>query len=460
MPPDQSHDDAIVSPRRPRRKVDVFSRLTGDTDEDTHRDVVTVYSKDWHREMSRHEASTTRSSRKTASPAASPRSAASGMPHTATASPTHRDEVHEVPQHQPDQTPFSARPPSQGTGVSRESRDAAHKLRKMETLRKIEELRETDHQKILSDIDRRKQREARAFEESMKALSRRTPATVEVGRLLRLHREHIHKKRVSLTEDWNRSVLNPLQEYIQQTLTEPPPLPAVMQAGPATERSLEWRRRQRASSPASARELAASSDEELFRRTYDSFFSPRQREMAYRSQFARRLPARESQAWKATPSGRECRPTMPPESWGELILLASPFNHTRDGGPPLVGRGRNIGEPSDHDLLVEGMTPREPAGLRKGGDRGILKQGGKLALQGEARMHLTEYGGSSAAPLQDHYHYSIGRDVTDREFSKGKRILPPPCIRVLNRKKAREMPKTFAAGEERTGGEEKGNGIE
>lgn len=120
------------------------------------------------------------------------------------------------------------------------------------------------------------------------------------------------------------------------------------------------------------------------------------------------------------------RPTLEPTEWGQVAVQGTMFGHfarvaeqgtgfkrTKKGGP-------DVHVPSESDgVPVAGTRVSRAHGYN---DTGILR--GDFASRGQASQFKTEHGTSTGAPVQDHYHFHAGREVTDVEFPQGKRIFP------------------------------------
>lgn len=120
------------------------------------------------------------------------------------------------------------------------------------------------------------------------------------------------------------------------------------------------------------------------------------------------------------------RPTLEPTAWGQVTIEGTMLGHVaKVGGPGSEMKrskkgGANVHVPDENDgILVAGTRVSRERGNR---DLGILR--GDYAARGEASQHKTDCGRSSGAPLQDHYGFHGGREVSDLEFPAGKRMFP------------------------------------
>lgn len=120
------------------------------------------------------------------------------------------------------------------------------------------------------------------------------------------------------------------------------------------------------------------------------------------------------------------RPTLEPTDWGQVAIQGTLFGHfaqVAEQGPGFKRSkkgGTDVHVPSESDgVLTAGTRASRANGLY---DRGILR--GDYASRGEASQFKHEHGTSSGAPLQDHFNFHGGKEVTDLEFPLGKRMFP------------------------------------
>jgi hypothetical protein len=120
------------------------------------------------------------------------------------------------------------------------------------------------------------------------------------------------------------------------------------------------------------------------------------------------------------------RPTLEPGLWGQVKLQGTSCGHLAqmaEGGEDFR-KGRRGGDgvhiPDESDGVP--ACGKRISRVHGHGDVGILR--GSLGKRGESSAYLSMDGASSAAPMQDHYTYQTGDNVTSLEFPPGKRTFP------------------------------------
>merc|ERR1712070_1016011 len=122
------------------------------------------------------------------------------------------------------------------------------------------------------------------------------------------------------------------------------------------------------------------------------------------------------------------RPTLEPTEWGQTKLQALPcgnFAQCVEQGPQARMFTRGGADcsfaPDESDgISAAGKRTARVFGSRSvsHSDLGLLR----TSDRGQAALHKTSLGASSAAPMQDHYSYQTGPAVTNAEFPLGKRL--------------------------------------
>jgi len=115
------------------------------------------------------------------------------------------------------------------------------------------------------------------------------------------------------------------------------------------------------------------------------------------------------------------RPILEPDLWGQLHLQATCYGHFAQLNE--LGTG-----PLKTNVKMGGFVPTEKDGISIAGKRRTRFEHNNLGLlqgntvRGEAHKDKTILGGSSGAPIQDHYHYRTGSTITNSEFPLGKKV--------------------------------------
>eukprot|EP00933_Yihiella_yeosuensis_P054882 TRINITY_DN5346_c1_g2_i1.p1 TRINITY_DN5346_c1_g2~~TRINITY_DN5346_c1_g2_i1.p1 ORF type:complete len:391 (-),score=81.53 TRINITY_DN5346_c1_g2_i1:236-1357(-) len=165
--------------------------------------------------------------------------------------------------------------------------------------------------------------------------------------------------------------------------------------------------------------LRQQEDEQGFLRAADHILNtPREGNVAELVQ--RRKLIQESVAQRSN-----TRPMLPVQMWEQRQHYASSLGYfvqsCERGGPHHCARrqgteAHRIDESDGVEAAGKTKTRWERNRL------GMLT--GTVAKEGESAQHKTTHGRSSAAPMQDHYHYEQGNDAVEREMPAHKRLYP------------------------------------
>lgn len=128
------------------------------------------------------------------------------------------------------------------------------------------------------------------------------------------------------------------------------------------------------------------------------------------------------------------------------LLSASPFG-SLSSGASSPAMGRQSLNPTEYSKATEHVPPPGyPRGRLRGASvhcpdesDGVLAAGTRHTradghhnkgilhgdrARGQANEHKMHHGAGSSAPMQDHYNFACGREITDLEIPLGKRVFP------------------------------------
>jgi len=135
--------------------------------------------------------------------------------------------------------------------------------------------------------------------------------------------------------------------------------------------------------------------------------------------------------WIPTVPKSRSRRILEPTAWGQTALQATPYGRFTQvvelGAGARMGKRAACGAGGQHDAFIPSEADGVPVAGRRplpetGSHFGILD--GDWGVRGEAAQFKTELGGSSGAPVQDHYQYERGNTLMLAEFPLGKRHFP------------------------------------
>eukprot|EP00747_Dinoflagellata_sp_TGD_P162878 gnl/TRDRNA2_/TRDRNA2_180993_c0_seq1.p1 gnl/TRDRNA2_/TRDRNA2_180993_c0~~gnl/TRDRNA2_/TRDRNA2_180993_c0_seq1.p1 ORF type:complete len:404 (+),score=74.87 gnl/TRDRNA2_/TRDRNA2_180993_c0_seq1:76-1287(+) len=309
--------------------------------------------------------------------------------------------------------------PQEPSGSSRAEWEAQQrKKEQMAKHEKLNKVRKQDEKSIKERCARNASVREQKFEEMMERMRTEDVARVEAAKMIRENEIDMENKRLDLYNKWDQQVYKAVEHKLQKWMT------SGQTVEPSSARGVPGER----GDPVKA-SLVDREDEQAFRRMADTYLQGPSIDEITSDQKVLRARARERELTETTVRTRpKMRPTLPPMYWAQQEHYASPYGYFSQGcekerlgigfhSARRMGRGAHQVDESD-GVPTAGKT-------RTRFQHDCLRMlDGDLAKLGEAYEYKRPEGGSSGAPMQDHFFYPMGTKVVDAEFPLGKRCFP------------------------------------
>jgi len=295
--------------------------------------------------------------------------------------------------------------PSEAKALKARQRAAVHQNRHREVLREREEI----EQRRQENKEKQEQIRENRFQEMLENLSRDDNVRARAAEHIREHELRHGRRQVELFEKYDAEVSQRIELHVAKFMSHTPP------EAPEGFR-LELRKDDCPLKVGPRAQEAEEKFHRIARSIIDSSPQTSKDTVRKRMQLEREVASR-----------TRSRPVMPIEMWEQKNHYASPYGY-------FVRAIEGENELGYHSARRQGTNAHaicEKDGVSAAGktktkyernQMGMLV--GNVAKQGQAAGFKKDYGGGSAAPLQDHYVIEQGNTVVDAEFPLGKRAFP------------------------------------
>lgn len=290
---------------------------------------------------------------------------------------------------------------------------------------KTEALRERDHKEIVEHVDKQHDMRDARFKRLLEAVTGRDNLAYKTAIALREREQHAEQRRRDLYSAWDETVYQPIATQAYLHLNPPN---RAMEQKLAGSKSVNFRLPQQVftlvanvhQDPA-RKPVVDVARENSFHQAASSVLRTSQSAPNIHAQGGQRRPAQGTVVPRAM-----SRPVLEPMNWGQVNIQGSMYGHFAQVAEHGEGfkRGRKGGTDAFVPDDADGVIPSGTRHSRIMGyhDVGVLR--GETAVQGESSNFKAHHGMSHGAPMQDHFLYEVGKNVTNLEFPLGKRIFP------------------------------------